>query len=163
MYNSTYLQRTLLVLAKLNTFVFNRRRRQFVSTSAPSSVIKIVCSACALRAQFLKWKGVRKVDQWMEETHTWVDAVQPSGNIQPRGSDPCIKHGYSKADQRIFRQCTSYCDHTSIVKQSPGIITPGSSLTNTTVEITRKHNRSETYDDGGSTVVCGIRIQCRGQ
>ena len=56
---------------------------------------------------------------------TSVEAVQPSGKIQPLGLDPWIRHGLE--DVKVH-EITIDNVFTSIVKQCPGIMIPGSSL-----------------------------------
>lgn len=63
---------------------------------------------------------------WDSKDHTSVDAVQPSGNIQPLGLDPWMMAGYRESEQMLD---ITYDRHTSMVKQWPGSIMPGSSFT----------------------------------
>ena len=75
--------------------------------------------------------------------NTIVDAVQPSGKIQALGSDPTIRAGwkiYAKnAKRKQGESSLNLSDNhelTSIVKQWPGSISPGSwfsSLANTII------------------------------
>jgi hypothetical protein len=64
-----------------------------VSTSTPSSVMRTVCSACALRAPLSKDPKIKLVPiiergaRW-NRPYLCVAIVHPSGNIQPRASYP---------------------------------------------------------------------------
>jgi len=60
---------------------------------------------------------------------TSVDVVHPSGNIQARGSEPCTKQGLQRTTMSEQTRDLENLDLTSMVKQSPGTMIPGSSFT----------------------------------
>ena len=72
-----------------------------------------------------------------------MEAVQPSGKIQPLGLDPWIRHGLEDIN---VHEITIDNVFTSIVKQCPGIMIPGSSLPELMVQRSNLID-SSTHDD----------------